>query len=280
MTAVAAVTGLVKRFGGFTAVDGVGLTVAPGEVVGLLGANGAGKTTVIRCLLGLTAPTDGTVSLFGGPPARDRLRRVGYLPQGLGLYPDLTVAENLDFRRGIFSAPASTTDLPEQAVVGDLPLGWQRRAAFAAALVHRPGLLVLDEPTSGVGVLARSRLWDTIREAAEGGAGVLVTTHHLEEAEQCDRLVMMAAGRVVAAGTLDDVIAGRTAVAAGPGATADLLSACTAAGLTASPAGALVRVTGAGAAAVAAALAAAGVDAPIHTVPATLEEAFVDLVRR
>jgi ABC-2 type transport system ATP-binding protein/ribosome-dependent ATPase len=172
MTALAATTDLVKRYGSTNVVDRVSLEVGRGEVVGLLGANGAGKTTLIRCLLGLIAPTAGGVTLIEAP-SRDRLRRVGYVPQGLGLYTDLTIAENLEFQRGIFGGaePVLEPDLASRAdaVVRHLPLGLQRRAAFAAALAHHPDLLVLDEPTSGVGVLARARLWDTIREVADGG---------------------------------------------------------------------------------------------------------------
>ena len=284
MTALAATRDLVKRYGSFAALDGVSLEVGRGEVVGLLGANGAGKTTLIRCLLGLVSPTAGTVALVGGPPTRDRLRRVGYVPQGLGLYTDLTVAENLGFRRGIFGGAEGALDAdlaPRlRTLVKDLALGIQRRVAFAAALAHHPDLLVLDEPTSGVGVLARARLWDTIRDVAEAGGGVLVTTHHLEEAEQCDRLVMLSAGKVVAAGSLDDVIGGRTAVeiaATDPGA---VLAALDRAGITAAVTGKRVRVGETGRTAVEQALTDARITARLEVVPATLEEAFVARVSR
>ena len=214
--------GATRRFGTFTAVDGVQLTVLPGEVVGLLGANGAGKTTLIRCLLGLIRISDGDVRLFGLPPSRATRARLGYVPQGLGLYEDLTVAENLAFCARAFAArghggngapPADSLAADEELAavrdrtVGDLPLGLRRRVAFAAALAHRPDLLVLDEPTSGVDPLGRAQLWDTIRAAAEAGAGVLVTTHHMDEAEECDRLVVMSAGRVVAEGSVADIVA-------------------------------------------------------------------------
>jgi ABC-2 type transport system ATP-binding protein/ribosome-dependent ATPase len=151
----------------------------------------------------------------------------------------------------------------------------QRRAAFAAALAHRPDLLVLDEPTSGVGVLARARLWDTIRDVADRGGGVLVTTHHLEEAEQCDRLVMLSAGRVVAAGSLADVIGGRTAIAAADADPAAMLAALDRAGIDASLMGRRVRAPGADRDAVAQALTASGIAARLEEVPATLEEAFI-----
>lgn len=200
-----------RRFGSFTAVSAVNLTIGPREVVGLLGANGAGKTTLIRMLLGLLRPSGGAVRLFGGPPSRAARRRVGYVPQTLGLYAGLTVGENWAFTAAAFGERGLS--LPEDLVewrnhlVGGLPLGTQRRVAFAVALSHRPELLVLDEPTSGVGPLGSARLWEDIRQAADLGAGVLVTTHNMEEAQQCDRLVVMADGTVVATGTAGDIIA-------------------------------------------------------------------------
>ncbi|MEX2280414.1 MAG: ABC transporter ATP-binding protein [Acidimicrobiia bacterium] len=205
-----------KHFGAVVAVDDVSFEVRPGEIVGLLGANGAGKTTAIRMLLGLADPTSGTVEIFGAPASRDSLRRVGYVPQGLGLYTDLTGRENMTFQAGVFGfepleAPGDVAAWWD-VTVERMPLGIRRRVAFEVALGHQPDLLVLDEPTSGVGPLGRARLWDTIHAASEAGVGVLVTTHYLDEAEQCDRLIMMSAGRVVAAGRLEDVVAGGTAV--------------------------------------------------------------------
>jgi ABC-2 type transport system ATP-binding protein len=201
--------GVCKEFGGLVAVEDVDLVLSPGEVVGLLGANGAGKTTFMRMLLGLVTPTGGSIELFGEPMALQVRERIGYVPQGLGLYEDLTVAENLEFAASAYGFEAPPLgDLAEvgQMLVRDLSLGLRRRAAFLNALAHDPELLVLDEPTSGVDVLARSELWGTIRAAAEGGAGVLVSTHHLEEADQCDRLVVMASGRVVLSGTMDAIV--------------------------------------------------------------------------
>jgi ABC-2 type transport system ATP-binding protein len=208
-----------RSFGNFRAVRDVSLQVGPGEIVGLLGANGAGKTTLIRMLLGLLPASDGTVALFGEPPSRGTRRRLGYVPQTLGLYDDLTPAENLTFSAAVFAGPhqhprsaALPPALSRYAAVpvGRLPLGVQRRAAFAQALAHDPGLLILDEPTSGVDPLGRARLWDTIATAAQAGAGVLVTTHYLEEAQECDRLVIMADGAVVAAGTPAEVTGSAT----------------------------------------------------------------------
>ncbi|MFH1103403.1 MAG: ABC transporter ATP-binding protein [Actinomycetota bacterium] len=284
MRALVDVRDVVKRFGDLAAVDGVSLQVGAGEVVGLLGANGAGKTTLLRVLLGLLRPTTGTVLLFDAPADRTALRRVGYVPQGLGLYTDLTVTENLAFRARLFGAPVPPIpdDLRSRLgdVVGGLSVGFQRRVAFFAALMHRPALLVLDEPTSGVGPLGRARLWDTIRQAADEGAGVLVTTHHLEEAEECDRLVMMAEGRVAAEGSIGDIIGSLQAVEVDTVDWRRALVALEDAGVPVALAGASLRVPGGDPEAVRAILAAAGVTALVTRRPATLEEKFVSLARR
>jgi len=274
---------VTRRFGRFTAVDGVGLAVAPGEVVGLLGANGAGKTTLIRMLLGLLHPTGGDVLLFGEPPSRATRRRLGYVPQGLGLYDDLTAEENLAFARSAFGLAPGVPAPPlppgtAGVTVGALPLGTQRRVAFAAALGHGPDLLVLDEPTSGVGPLARARLWEAIRDAAEAGAGVLVTTHHLDEAEECDRLVVMASGRVVAAGTVAAIVGDATVVTVAADDWGRAFAALDAAGLPASLDGRHLRVAGADRPAVAQAL--GDLPARLDSAPATLEERFFDLVAK
>ncbi len=269
---------VTRRFGSFTAVDGVSLSVAPGEVVGLLGANGAGKTTLIRLLLGLLRPTTGRVTLFGSAPSRGTRRKIGYVPQGLALYEDLTVAENLAFAAAVFGGSRGVPEpLRSYAGVraGDLPLGVARRVAFAQALAHRPSLLVLDEPTSGVDPLARSRLWLTIGSAAEAGAGVVVTTHYLEEAAECRRLLVMAAGKVVAAGTEREIISGsRTVVAQAQDWTA-AYRALETAGLRAMLSGTSLRIPGATVSAVERALGA--VPARVGTDAATLEERFVEL---
>jgi len=268
---------VVTAFGGFRAVDDVSLTVRPGQVLGLLGANGAGKTTLIRTLLGLLAPTSGTVRVLGGPPSRDARRRIGYVPQGLGLAADLTVAENLAFvaaAYGLDAAPEPPADLAAERdrLVGSLGLGLQRRLAFASALSHAPELLVLDEPTSGVDPLARAALWDTVHEQAEAGVAVLVTTHYMQEAEQCDALVLLSRGRRVAAGTLADVLDGTTAVEVATPDWQAAFGALGAAGLPVTVAGRAVRVAGADAGDVARVLAAAGVPGDARAVPARLEE--------
>jgi ABC-2 type transport system ATP-binding protein len=270
--------GVTRRFGAFVAVDDVDLHVGAGEVVGLLGANGAGKTTLIRMLLGLLGPSAGEVTLLGGPPSRQTRRRLGYVPQNLGLYEDLTPSENLEFARAAFGhAGGHPVDVPRRAEtpVGRLPLGVQRRVAFQEALDHQPDLLVLDEPTSGVAPLARARLWETIHAAADRGVGVLVTTHHMDEAAECDRLVVMAAGRVVAAGTVDEIIGGTTVIRVDSEAWAAAFAAIDRAGMRAALIGRGLRVPGAARHEVEQAL--GDVPAQVTEATATLEERFFEL---
>jgi ABC-2 type transport system ATP-binding protein len=274
---------VTRRFGDFVAIDRVDLTVDAGEVVGLLGANGAGKTTVMRMALGLLTPSAGTIRLLGRPPSRAVRRGVGYVPQGLGLYPDLTVAENLQFAaRAYGTGPIACTDpdLRNEAatLVGELPLGLRRRLAFAVALGHDPALLILDEPTSGVDPLGRGRLWDTVHDAADRGVGVLVSTHFMEEAEHCDRLVVLAAGRVAVAGTLTEIIGDRRALRIATSRWAAAFAALDAGGIRASLHGRTLRVVGVTTDEVAACLRRAGVEAEFDWVPANFEEAFVALV--
>jgi ABC-2 type transport system ATP-binding protein len=275
--------GATRQFGGFVAVDSVDLDVHPGEVVGLLGANGAGKTTLIRMLLGLLRPSAGEVRLFGEPPSRQTRRRLGYVPQSLGLYEDLSPAENLAFARSAFGGDATVTDRDlalgtlTDVPVGQLPLGVQRRVAFAQALAHRPDLLVLDEPTSGVDPLARTRLWETVRDAADRGAAVLVTTHQMEEAQECDRLVVMGAGRVLARGRVTDIVGGAQVTIVDADDWAAAFDAIEAAGLLAALVGRTLRVPGASVDAVREAL--GELPARLGTAPATLEERFLELSR-
>ncbi|HZD23321.1 MAG TPA: ABC transporter ATP-binding protein [Acidimicrobiia bacterium] len=208
---------LTKRFGAVVAVDEVSFQVGPGEVVGLLGANGAGKTTTMKMLLGLLPPTSGSALIGGRPVAEVDRTTMGYVPQGLGLYRDLTVVENVEFASAAFGVPMpSLTDAGLDHVanrqIGHISLGLRRRVAFVVARCHNPSVLILDEPTSGVGPLGRARLWETIHQTADEGAAVLVSTHYMEEAEECDRVILMAGGREVMAGTVAEVVGRFTTV--------------------------------------------------------------------
>lgn len=273
--------GLHKVFGEVVAVDDLTLQVRPGEVVGLLGANGAGKSTTMRMLLGLIAPTRGEV-LIGGEPARKVDRRVmGYVPQGLGLYRDLTVVENLRFAAAAFGVPVPSLDDTGLAGmadvhVSDLSLGLRRRLAFIVARCHEPSVLILDEPTSGVGPLGRARLWETIHETADNGAAVLVSTHYMEEAEECHRVILMSSGREVAAGSVSEVIGANRSVAV-TGEVADgRLAALAEAGGTVLVSGDGWRVVGLGPGTVRDIVGSGG---DVEEVPASFEETFVALSR-
>lgn len=271
-----------RQFGEFTAVSEVSLEVGAGEIVGLLGANGAGKTTLIRMLLGLLPASAGKVLLFGNPPSRGTRRRIGYVPQGLGLYDDLTPAQNLEFSAAAFGAqrrelPASLLPYADTQV-GSLPLGLQRRVAFAQALSHQPDLLILDEPTSGVDPLGRARLWETIAGAASAGAGVLVTTHYMEEAGECGRLIIMADGAIVAEGTAAQIIGSAQVVVVAAESWSTAFSLLEAAGLPVALAGRGLRVPDADPAVVRHAL--GDLPATVRQVPATLEERFFQFAAR
>ena len=283
MDPLAEASKVTRSFGAFTAVSAVDLAVGRGEVVGLLGANGAGKTTLIRLLLGLLRPSSGAVGLFGSAPSISTRRRVGYVPQTLGLYAGLTVAENWSFTAAAFrnARTAMPGDISawKNEIVARLPLGAQRKVAFAVALSHQPELLILDEPTSGVGPLGGARLWEQIRQAAGQDAGALVTTHNMEEAEQCDRLVVMAAGKVVAAGTAAGIIGDRKVTEIHCGNPGRAFAVLDADGFAVQVQGTALRVTEP-AAAVAGLISRAGIDATIEVVPANLEEAFVAITGR
>jgi ABC-2 type transport system ATP-binding protein len=285
MSPLARCVHVTRRFGHFTAVHEIDLQVSAGEIVGLLGANGAGKTTLIRMLLGLIGTSEGRVELFGQPPSRLTRTRLGYVPQGLGLYDDLSPAENLQFSESVFGpgsgqgAAAADLAIGVQAyaseLVGSLPLGVQRRVAFAQALSHRPDLLILDEPTSGVDPLGRARLWETIADAADGGAGVLVTTHYMEEAQECTRLVVMADGRVVAQGTTAEIVGSRQVVVVDTESWSTAFGLLERSGLQVALAGRGLRVPGADPAQVRHAL--GDLPAQVRLAPATLEERFFEL---
>ena len=277
-TRIVEARGVTRMFGSFTAVDRADIHVEPGEVVGLLGANGAGKTTLIKMLLGLLYPTSGTVRVFGRPQARELRRRIGYVPQNLGLYRDLTVRENLEFRAEVFATAGPQDSAARSApVVAALPLGAQRTAAFAAATQHDPELLILDEPTSGVSPLARSRLWDLIHERADGGTGVLVSTHYMDEAEQADRLVLMSMGKVVTAGDLPGVIGNRRTVSVQSEHWEQVFVRLDRQGHKLRLDGTAVRVLGEEVEALRTELDRAGIAATVRSEPATLEEVLIEL---
>ena len=228
MAHVIEVEHLVKRFAAFTAVDDLSFTVEEGEVFGLLGSNGAGKSTAIRMLCALLTPTSGTARVLGldvGKDAEELKRRIGYMTQRFSLYEDLTVRQNLDFFGGVYGlhgrafaerqawalATAGLTG-KEDLLTRSLPGGWKQRLALACSVLHRPRVVFLDEPTGGVDPLSRRRFWTLIDTMAGEGVTLIVTTHYLDEAERCDRIALMHAGRLVALGSgqqLKDVFAGR-----------------------------------------------------------------------
>jgi ABC-2 type transport system ATP-binding protein len=212
---------LTRRFGGFTACDRITFDVCVGEVFGFLGANGAGKTTAIRMLTGLLAPTSGKATVAGydvytqGEAIK---RHIGYMSQRFSLYEDLTIAENIRLYGGIYDlsdrqihdrmrAMLSRLGVSRASdeLVRAIPLGWRQKLAFLVALLHEPRIVFLDEPTSGVDPITRRQFWELIYEAASSGTTVFVTTHYMDEAEYCDRISIMVAGRIGAIGTPGDL---------------------------------------------------------------------------
>jgi ABC-2 type transport system ATP-binding protein len=239
MTGEAAISvrGLTKRFGAKTVVDDVSLSVEKGEIAGFLGPNGSGKTTTIRLMCGLLTPDAGEGHVLGFDiltQGRAIKREVGYMTQRFSFYEDLTIAENLNFVAGLYGltqrrqAVADTlADLGltsrRNQLAGALSGGWKQRLALAACIMHRPRLLMLDEPTAGVDPKARREFWDEIHRLAADGLTVLVSTHYMDEAERCHRINYIAYGRLVARGTVAEVVKGAgltTLVLDGPG-TAD-----------------------------------------------------------
>ncbi len=208
------VENLTRRFGDFVAVDHVSFEINPGEIVGYLGPNGSGKTTTIRMLLGLYAPSEGSATVLGYDSFRqtEEVRaRVGYMSQKFAIYDDLTVFENLQFYGGVYGisdkasiqGTISQVGLTrhEKALTSSLSAGWRQRLALGIALVHRPKLLFLDEPTSGVDPTARRVFWDLIYDLAAEGVTILVTTHYMDEAEYCGRVGIMRDGKLLAMDT-------------------------------------------------------------------------------
>ena len=218
---VIAIKGLTKSYGGRKVVDDVALEVKRGEIVGFLGPNGSGKTTTIRMICGLLKPDSGSGTCLGLDILREatRIKReVGYMTQRFSFYEDLTIRENLDFVARVYDLPNRPARVAEtirrlglerrrDQLAGSLSGGWKQRLALAASVMHEPKLLLLDEPTAGVDPQARREFWDEIHDLAAGGLTVLVSTHYMDEAERCHRIVYIAYGRIVARGTVDEVIA-------------------------------------------------------------------------
>ncbi len=214
---VISVRNLTKRFGDFTAVDSISFDVNKGEIFGFLGANGAGKTTAMRMLCGLSYPTSGSGTIAGLDVRKDgeRIKRkIGYMSQRFSLYNDLTVRENMRLYASIYGLSKQETDerstqllsrlnfLSERnTLVGSLPLGWKQKLSFAVATIHRPEIVFLDEPTGGVDPITRRQFWELIYEAAADGTTIFVTTHYMDEAEYCSRVSIMVDGKIAALDT-------------------------------------------------------------------------------
>ena len=211
------VHGLTKKFGNFTAVDHVSFTVQPGEVLGYLGPNGSGKTTTIRMLCGVLTPTEGAASIMGIDVFKHREQvkpLIGYMSQKFSLYDDLTVLENLQFYAGVYEIPEAEEqkriaeilhlaglEKRTESLTVELSGGWRQRLALGCAILHRPKLLFLDEPTSGVDPVARREFWDLIYEMAAQGTTIFITTHYMDEAEHCNRVAFMYRSRLMALDT-------------------------------------------------------------------------------
>lgn len=208
---------LTKRFGDFTATDAITFDVRRGEIFGFLGANGAGKTTAIRMLTGLLTPTSGKARVAGFDIYHESERikqNIGYMSQRFSLYEDLTVTENIEFFGGVYGLNSPELKVRTEAILDkfvlhdvarsplkSLPLGWKQKLAFAVALIHDPAIVFLDEPTGGVDPITRRQFWELIYEAAHRGVTVFVTTHYMDEAEYCDRISIMVAGKISTMGT-------------------------------------------------------------------------------
>ncbi|TDN99105.1 ABC-2 type transport system ATP-binding protein [Sunxiuqinia elliptica] len=216
-TPVISVKNLVKKFGSFVANDHLTFDVYRGEIFGFLGANGAGKTTAMRILCGLSAPTSGEL-MVGGYDVYSQTeqikRNIGYMSQKFSLYEDMTIAENIRFYGGIYGLSVKERKAKEEVLlsklslqgerdklIASLPLGWKQKLAFSVALLHDPQIIFLDEPTGGVDPITRRQFWDFIYEASADGKTIFVTTHYMDEAEYCDRVSIMVDGRIAALDT-------------------------------------------------------------------------------
>jgi ABC-2 type transport system ATP-binding protein len=214
------VRGMTKRFGKLTAVDHIDLQVPAGEICGFLGPNGSGKTTFIRMLCGLLRPDEGSGTCLGHDVIRESeaiKRQVGYMTQKFSFYEDLSIAENLDFVASVYAVPGRKQAVQESLerlglerrrnqLAGTLSGGWKQRLALAACLIHKPQLLLLDEPTAGVDPKARREFWEEIHTYAAEGLTFLITTHYMDEAERCHRLAFISGGKLLTSGTVDEVV--------------------------------------------------------------------------
>ncbi len=216
------VEGLTKKFGDFVAVDAISFEVSKGEIFGFLGANGAGKTTAMRMLCGLSYPTAGAGAVAGFDictQGEQIKRRIGYMSQKFSLYEDLTIRENISFYATVYGL--SNKEIKQKCeivlrrlalsdyadtLVGSLPLGWRQKLAFSVAIIHDPEVVFLDEPTGGVDPITRRSFWDMIYETAERGATIFVTTHYMDEAQYCDRISLMVDGKIAAMGRPSDIM--------------------------------------------------------------------------
>ncbi len=294
------VVGLNKHFGSRHAVRDLSLQVRRGEIFGFLGPNGSGKTTSIRMLCGLLKPDSGHGTCLGHDVIRETAsikREAGYMTQRFSLWEDLTIAENLDFvarmyglarRRAVVCAALDELGLGAHRgqLAGTLSGGWKQRLALAACLIHRPRLLLLDEPTAGVDPKARSDFWDEIHRLAAEGITVLVSTHYMDEAERCHRLAYIADGRLLASGSADEVVAGQRlsawSVTGGDGARAPQLLAQLPGVARVTPFGNTLHVTGRDAPLLARSMHAfaAASGSRVAAIAPTLEDAFISLMDR
>jgi ABC-2 type transport system ATP-binding protein len=299
------VRGLTRRFGAFVAVSDLTFDVRQGEIFGFLGSNGAGKSTTIRMLCGLLRPTAGTARVGGIDVGRDPeavKQRIGYMSQRFSLYEKLTVDQNINFFGGIYGLGGErlvarrsfVLDMAglrgrESTLTRDLSAGWRQRLSLGCAILHEPPIVFLDEPTSGVDPLSRRRFWRLIKELARGGTTVLVTTHYLDEAEHCDRIAIIHAGRLAALGTpaeLKDMFADRLILeirAPNPVEAMhrlDDIPEIEKTSIFGTSVHAILRTRDISPPTIAARLRDAGIDAEIKVVEPSLEDVFLDVVER
>jgi ABC-2 type transport system ATP-binding protein len=301
--AAISVRGLTKRFGSFTAVDGIDIDVPRGQVFGFLGPNGSGKSTTIRMLTGSITATDGGAWVLGEDVIRhpERVRqRIGYMSQRFTLFEDLTVEENLRFYAGVYGLSSSQfaerrryvlemADLVgrEKELTANLSVGWRQRLALGTATIHYPELLFLDEPTSGVDPVARRHFWDLLYDLSSRGVTLFVTTHYMDEASHCDRLAFIYRGRLIAQGSPQEIrstVAGQQILeieVAEPDSALDLILSIPGvrdAYLSAATVHAVIETPGVDPADVVERLRSAGLEPRASTVEPTIEDAFVALV--